>query len=133
MKNNIVKLKLKSILSFTLCMILLIAPLSSCDKNTGSSPDLDTNESAFHTTNVIRVSGNIHEYGPYVYTTNTELYRYVTFFVASSLPSQNAAKISSSTEPFFISKSLQKSLKNAEIYEGVMGSDHCPISIELEF
>jgi len=34
---------------------------------------------------------------------------------------------------FFISKSLQKSLKNAEIYEGVMGSDHCPISIDLEF
>ena len=34
---------------------------------------------------------------------------------------------------FFISKSLQKNLKSAEIYEVVMGSDHCPISIELEF
>ena len=34
---------------------------------------------------------------------------------------------------FFISKSLKKNLKSAEIYENVMGSDHCPISIDLEF
>ena len=34
---------------------------------------------------------------------------------------------------FFISKSLMKNLKSAEIYENVEGSDHCPISIELEF
>lgn len=33
---------------------------------------------------------------------------------------------------FFISKSLKPKLKSAEIYENVMGSDHCPISIELE-
>ena len=33
---------------------------------------------------------------------------------------------------FFVSKSLKPSLKSAEIYEKVMGSDHCPISIELE-
>lgn len=33
---------------------------------------------------------------------------------------------------FFISKNLKKDLKSAEIYENVMGSDHCPISIELE-
>ena len=34
---------------------------------------------------------------------------------------------------FFISKSLEKNLKAAEIYEGATGSDHCPISITLEF
>lgn len=34
---------------------------------------------------------------------------------------------------FFISKALEKNLKSAEIYEDYMGSDHCPISIELEF
>lgn len=34
---------------------------------------------------------------------------------------------------FFISKSLHKNLKSAEIYEHYMGSDHCPISIDLEF
>ncbi len=34
---------------------------------------------------------------------------------------------------FFISESLRKNLKSAEIYEHYMGSDHCPISIELEF
>ena len=34
---------------------------------------------------------------------------------------------------FFVSKALKKNLKSAEIYEGVMGSDHCPVSIELEF
>lgn len=33
---------------------------------------------------------------------------------------------------FFISKELMPKLKTAEIYENVMGSDHCPISIELE-
>ncbi len=33
---------------------------------------------------------------------------------------------------FFISKSLEKNLKSAEIYEDILGSDHCPISIELE-
>lgn len=33
---------------------------------------------------------------------------------------------------FLISKSLKSSLKSAEIYESVFGSDHCPISIELE-
>lgn len=32
---------------------------------------------------------------------------------------------------FFISANLRKNLKGAEIYEGVYGSDHCPISIEL--
>lgn len=33
---------------------------------------------------------------------------------------------------FFISESLKNQLKSAEIYESVLGSDHCPISIELE-
>ncbi|MDO4611655.1 MAG: exodeoxyribonuclease III [Candidatus Saccharibacteria bacterium] len=34
---------------------------------------------------------------------------------------------------FFISKSLKNNLQEAGIYENVMGSDHCPVSIELEF
>ena len=34
---------------------------------------------------------------------------------------------------FFISKSLEKNLKSAEIYNNYTGSDHCPISIKLEF
>ncbi len=34
---------------------------------------------------------------------------------------------------FFISKSLLPHLKSAEIYDQITGSDHCPISIELEF
>lgn len=34
---------------------------------------------------------------------------------------------------FFISKSLKSNLKSAEIYEEITGSDHCPISITLEF
>ena len=33
---------------------------------------------------------------------------------------------------FFTSKALIKNLKSAEIHEDVMGSDHCPVSIELE-
>ncbi|MBQ6486261.1 exodeoxyribonuclease III [Candidatus Saccharibacteria bacterium] len=33
---------------------------------------------------------------------------------------------------FFVSNSLKNKLKSAEIYESVFGSDHCPISIELE-
>lgn len=34
---------------------------------------------------------------------------------------------------FFISNSLLPNLKSAEIYEHFHGSDHCPISIDLEF
>ena len=34
---------------------------------------------------------------------------------------------------FFISKSLEKNLEAAEIYETILGSDHCPISITLNF
>lgn len=33
---------------------------------------------------------------------------------------------------FFISSTLRKNLKSAEIHESIFGSDHCPISIELE-
>ena len=33
---------------------------------------------------------------------------------------------------FFVSEKLLPKLKSAEIYEDVLGSDHCPISIELE-
>ncbi len=34
---------------------------------------------------------------------------------------------------FFLSRSLESNLKSAEIHEDVLGSDHCPVSIELEF
>ena len=34
---------------------------------------------------------------------------------------------------FFVSESLQPNLKAAEIYEDILGSDHCPVSVELEF
>ena len=34
---------------------------------------------------------------------------------------------------FFISSALKNNLKVAEIHEEYLGSDHCPISIELEF
>ena len=32
---------------------------------------------------------------------------------------------------FLVSKKLEKQIKNAEIYNEVMGSDHCPIELEL--
>ncbi len=34
---------------------------------------------------------------------------------------------------FFVSESLLPHLKSAEIYEHIAGSDHCPVSIDLEF
>lgn len=34
---------------------------------------------------------------------------------------------------FFVSEKLRENLKSAEIYESFTGSDHCPISITLEF
>ncbi len=34
---------------------------------------------------------------------------------------------------FFISKSIKNTLLDADIFENYMGSDHCPIKIELEF
>lgn len=33
---------------------------------------------------------------------------------------------------FFVSKSIFGKIKGAEIYENILGSDHCPISIDLE-
>lgn len=34
---------------------------------------------------------------------------------------------------FLISRALEKNLTSAEIYENITGSDHCPVSITLEF
>lgn len=34
---------------------------------------------------------------------------------------------------FFISPKLKENLKSADIHEDITGSDHCPISIEMEF
>ncbi|MDO4526797.1 MAG: exodeoxyribonuclease III [Candidatus Saccharibacteria bacterium] len=34
---------------------------------------------------------------------------------------------------FFISGSLKSRLKDAEIYDNVVGSDHCPVSVTLDF
>ena len=34
---------------------------------------------------------------------------------------------------FFISRSLAKNLQSAKIHESILGSDHCPISIEMDF
>ncbi|MDO4741942.1 MAG: exodeoxyribonuclease III [Candidatus Saccharibacteria bacterium] len=33
---------------------------------------------------------------------------------------------------FFLSNGLKEKLKSAEIYENILGSDHCPISIEVD-
>ena len=33
---------------------------------------------------------------------------------------------------FFVSEKLRNKLADAEIYENVLGSDHCPISITLK-
>lgn len=34
---------------------------------------------------------------------------------------------------FFISKALEKHLESADIHEQIFGSDHCPVSIEMDF
>jgi exodeoxyribonuclease-3 len=34
---------------------------------------------------------------------------------------------------FFISESLRRNIKRADIYQQIIGSDHCPIGIELDF
>ena len=34
---------------------------------------------------------------------------------------------------FIISESLKKNLKEAYIYKDILGSDHCPIGIDIEF
>ncbi len=33
---------------------------------------------------------------------------------------------------FIVSKSMEKRLKDAKIYQEVMGSDHCPVGLEIE-
>lgn len=32
---------------------------------------------------------------------------------------------------FIVSQSIEKEVKEAKIYSAVMGSDHCPVGIEL--
>lgn len=34
---------------------------------------------------------------------------------------------------FFVSKSMRNNLKNGFIMSDILGSDHCPIGIELKF
>ena len=34
---------------------------------------------------------------------------------------------------FIISEELKDNLKDAKIYDDIMGSDHCPVGIEIEF
>jgi exodeoxyribonuclease-3 len=34
---------------------------------------------------------------------------------------------------FFVSENLQDNVKSSSIYSDIMGSDHCPIGLELEF
>jgi exodeoxyribonuclease-3 len=33
---------------------------------------------------------------------------------------------------FFVSQVLRKKLKNAKIHDDIFGSDHCPVSVELQ-
>src|SRR5690606_24045607 len=34
---------------------------------------------------------------------------------------------------FFVSENLQDNVKSSSIYSDIMGSDHCPVGLELEF
>jgi exodeoxyribonuclease-3 len=34
---------------------------------------------------------------------------------------------------FLVSESIWDKVKSAEIHDQIMGSDHCPISLEIEF
>lgn len=51
----------------------------------------------------------------------------------SNIGGARARNIGWRIDYFFISKRLLPHLKSAEIHENILGSDHCPISIELEF
>ena len=33
---------------------------------------------------------------------------------------------------FIVSKSIEKNIKEATIYSNVLGSDHCPVGLEIE-
>jgi exodeoxyribonuclease-3 len=49
----------------------------------------------------------------------------------SNFSNARARNIGWRIDYFFVSKKLEKRVKKAEIYPKIMGSDHCPISIEL--
>ncbi len=34
---------------------------------------------------------------------------------------------------FLVSKELEENIKDADILDDVMGSDHCPVSLDIEF
>ena len=63
-------------------------------------------------------------------TLNPEVRRYTWW---SHFGHARANNIGWRIDYFLISESLRPHLKSAEIYEHYPGSDHCPISIELEF
>ena len=51
----------------------------------------------------------------------------------SHMANARARNIGWRIDYFFISDALKENLKSAEIYENVTGSDHCPISVDMEF
>ena len=51
----------------------------------------------------------------------------------SHMANARARNIGWRIDYFFISDALNENLKSAEIYENVTGSDHCPISVDMEF
>ena len=51
----------------------------------------------------------------------------------SHMANARARNIGWRIDYFFISDALKENLKSAEIYEKVTGSDHCPISVDMEF
>jgi exodeoxyribonuclease III len=34
---------------------------------------------------------------------------------------------------FFVSENLRENVRSASIYKEILGSDHCPVGLELEF
>lgn len=63
----------------------------------------------------------------YLYPDKADSYTWWSYFANS-----RERNIGWRIDYFLVSKGLNKSIKEAYIYDKIMGSDHCPVGLEIE-
>lgn len=71
-------------------------------------------------------SGFIDTYR-YLYPDKTDAYTWWSYFASS-----REKNIGWRIDYFIVSKSIKKSIQNTYIYDKILGSDHCPVGLDIE-
>ena len=100
-------------------------PLSQIDRNPGQPRQAFDDDSLAALSESIKSSGILQP----LLVTEEETGRYTWWTFRAGARIRN---IGWRIDYFFVSKNLFNKVKSAEIHEQILGSDHCPISIELE-